>query len=172
MILLFFILITIQEEIKTLTLRVIPKILYFIEDDEEIYIKEIKTLTNNLSELKLTIGNYNIKTIIKSISEEKHIEWVEILNDKEWNYSIPNNQIKETSIDLMEMMLNTMEKPKLELVPFHRTKLEKNSIIHQIIIIINLLNQKSMHFIEYKDLPIGKPRFIDHNVIVKDGEEI
>lgn len=91
--------------------------------------------------------------------DEMEMIWASSDNDKEWEYSHPDDAEIETAMAFLKEDIGSFEDPELVRVVLYRTKAEGGITTKQMAVIIDLVGTRTMNKIEYHIDGTENPEF-------------
>ena len=155
--------------------RVIPKVLWYESFKGSLTIEGVENSNSDGSlEIKVKSEDKISKLIIKEKGNDYEPIWAEVIEskDKTWTYSKPTDEITKVCQHYLSMMVNSIFPPKIVRIVSHRSAIQSGSEHHQSILLTELNGRRSLLDIEYKYIANHKHTFVNHAVIVSDGQEI
>lgn len=161
-----------QTAIEKYLARVVPKALYFEQFSAPLKLDAYGNRNGVLS-ASATIGSRKVTAEFKESGSSYEIIYVEADDNDGWKYQRASKQDDDVASHYLKMMINSIVEPNLVRSTSHRLKEIDGEMHHQMTLILEIAGKETLQFIEWKFIKNNtKHTFVNHHVIVRDGDEI
>lgn len=162
-----------QNAIEEYLARVVPKALYFEQFSGSLKLDAYGNKNGVLS-ASATIGDRKITSEFKSSESSYEILYVEADDNDGWKYQRATKEDDDVAIHYLRMMVNSIVEPNLVRSTSHRVKTINGEVHHQMTLIMEIAGKETLQYIEWKFFKdqTKKHTFVEHQVVVRDGDEI
>ena len=154
--------------------RVVPKALHFEKLTKPVRLDVFVTKYGKTITATCTSGKRKISADVLPDNDEYEVTWVEADDKDGWTYSRPTPADETAAMHYMTRLVNSIDPPEFVRATSHRVKTIAGEEHHQMTLVTKLYGRRSMQFIEWKYLKDSpeKHTFVDHQVVVRDGDLI
>lgn len=161
-----------QDAIEKYLARVVPKALYFEQFTLPLKLDAYGN-KDGVTSASATIGDRKVAADFKESGSSYEILYVEADDNDGWKYQRSTKEDDEIASHYLKMMVNSIVEPNLVRSTSHRIKEVDGEMHHQMTLILEIAGKETLQFIEWKFIKNNtKHTFVDHHVIVRDGDEI
>ncbi|OHT06996.1 hypothetical protein TRFO_24791 [Tritrichomonas foetus] len=159
-----------SDDVVTYAINILPKVLCFADIKREKIVVDKISESNQIFTVLASSGAQKITAIFESSSSAVLLTWAETDDNSIWKFEKASPEVEKTAMHYMEMLINSIDPPKLVRITSHRSQILNGEKIHQLTLITELHERRSLQFLQFKFKANGRHTFIQHDVLLKDGE--